>query len=471
MKVWVGRNSLRFRLLTATAAALTLALLLAWLLLTGLFRDHVMRQNVAALTVQLDQLTAQLEFDTAGQPLVDPQTLPDPRWQKPYSGLYWQIDRLGGAGQTRTPVLRSRSLWDASLSLVADALADGAVHVHEGVDPRGQPLLIVERTVHPAEHPDVRWRLVVAGDVAQVSQAVQRFSGVLAASLAGLLLLLLLAALAQTAVGLAPLRALQRTLGDLRAGRSRRLEGRFPLEVQPLIEDFNRVLDRHEEVIARARTQAGNLAHALKTPLAVMDQAALRAAHRRQGDEVDWTGVVTEQVALARRQIDWHLTRARVAASQAVPGQHTAVMPVVKGLLRLMTRVHVARELQFETQLADDLPAFAGEEQDLQEMVGNLLDNACKWARQRIVIDAAIVREGEALRLRLRVTDDGPGIADDQLPALPERGLRLDETVPGTGLGLAIVHELAELYGGSLNLARSTEGGLTALLDLPAVSR
>ncbi len=471
MKAWVGRNSLRFRLLAATAAALTLALLLAWLLLTGLFRDQVMRQNVAALTLQLDQLTAQLEFDAAGQPLVDPQSLPDPRWQKPYSGLYWQVDRIGSDGQVRSPVLRSRSLWDAGLNLAADALADGAVHVHEGLGPRGQPLLMIERTVRPAEHPDARWRLVVAGDVAQVSQAVQQFSGVLAASLAGLLGLLLAAALAQTAVGLAPLRALQRALADLRAGRSRRLEGRFPVEVQPLIEDFNRVLDRHDEVIARARTQAGNLAHALKTPLAVMDQAASRAADRHQGDGGDWAGVVTEQVTRARRQIDWHLTRARVAASQAVPGQRTAVQPVVDGLLRVMARVHAAQGLQFATRLADGLPAFAGEEQDLQEMIGNLLDNACKWARQRVAIDAEVVHEGAAPRLRLRVTDDGPGITDAQLPALPARGVRLDESVPGTGLGLAIVHELAQLYGGSLSLARSPDGGLAARLDLPAVSR
>lgn len=204
MSIWRRATSLRLRLLAATLVALALALLLAGVLLSGLFRDHVMRQFEATLTQQLDQVTARLEFDAAGQPLIDPQTLSDPRWQKPYSGLYWQLDRTTADGLSRVGVLRSRSLWDTSLPLLADELADGAVHVHQGKGPLDAPLLMLERKVRIAEQPDARWRIVVAADMQEVTGAVDSFNGVMAASLAVLLVLLVLAALAQVAVGLAP---------------------------------------------------------------------------------------------------------------------------------------------------------------------------------------------------------------------------------------------------------------------------
>ena len=452
-------RSLRFRLLSATLAALVLALVLAGVLLGSLFREHVMRQFETVLTQQLDQLTARLEFDAAGQPQIDATRLSDPRWQKPYSGLYWQLDRIGADGIGRSAELRSRSLWDTALTLPPDALADGVVHVHESRGPQDRPLMMVERTVRTADRPDAAWRLIVAGDMNDTSQAVDRFTGVLAASLLALGALLVLAALAQVAVGLSPLRALQRALTEVQDGRTPRLQGRFPTEVQPLIDDFNAVLDRNAEVVARARTQAGNLAHALKTPLAVLAHAADADGPR---DELALR--VREQVALSRRHIDWHLARARVAASQRLPGQRTAVAPVLAGLVRVMTRVHAERGLTL--QLAEVLPdlAFAGEEQDLQEMVGNLLDNACLWARHRIGLRA--LREAD--QVVITVEDDGPGIAPDQREAVLSRGVRLDETTPGSGLGLAIVVDLVLLYGGRLALEDSESGGLQARLSLPA---
>ena len=452
-------TSLRFRLLAATLAALALALLLAGLFLGGLFREHVLRQFQTTLTQQLDQLTARLEFDAAGQPLIDPLALSDPRWQKPYSGLYWQIDRVSTNGQARSGVLRSRSLWDTSLTLTSDLLPDGAVHVHEGSGPEGARLLILERTVRTAEQPDAPWRLIVAGDLRETTEAVDRFTGMLALSLAALGGLLVLAALAQVAVGLSPLRKLQRALVDMHEGRTQRLQGPFPTEVQPLIDGFNGVLDRNAEVVNRARTQAGNLAHALKTPLAVMGQAA-------DASPGELARLVQEQVALSRRHIDWHLARARVAASQRLPGTRTPLAPVVGGLLRVMERVHAERGLRLAH---GDWPAdwaFAGEEQDLQEMLGNLLDNACLWARSRVQVSAS--RSGGQLVITLE--DDGPGIASEQRNAVLARGVRLDESTPGSGLGLAIVADLAELYGGTIALDASPLGGLLVRLSLPATA-
>lgn len=464
---WV--HSLRFRLLAATLAALLVALLLAGLLLASLFRDHVLRQFTSTLTAQLDQVTARLEFDPGGQPQLDARTLSDPRWSRPYSGLYWQID-AGAGGPPRRGVLRSRSLWDAMLTVPDDALADGTVHVHESTGPDGAPLLLVERSVRrEADAAGTPWRLLVAADLSETEAAVDRFNSVLLASLAVLLGLLCAAAVAQVAVGLSPLRALQRALATVREGRARRLEGGFPAEVQPLIDDFNSVLDRNAEVVARARTQAGNLAHAIKTPLAAMAQAARSAA--QHPDAVgELPALVQEQVAVARRHVDWHLARSRAAAALGLPGACVAVAPVVAGLLRVLERVHAERGLTLACDRVAPGASFAGEAQDLQEILGNLLDNACKWAQHEVSVSAASFTEAGGQRLRIVVEDDGPGIAPAQRQAVMARGERLDESVPGSGLGLAIVHELVHLYGGQLSLDQSALGGLRVELTLPGAA-
>jgi signal transduction histidine kinase len=454
-----GTGSLRFRLLAATLAALSVALVLAGLLLAGLFRDHVLRQFEVSLAEQLDQLTVALSVNAAGQPQVDAQRMTDPRWHRPYSGLYWQIDRLSTDTQSRRGVLRSRSLWDTELNLAADALTDGERHAHLGTGPQDQALLIVERSVRIGDPADAKWRLMVAGDRAQTDQAVTDFNRMLALSLLLLGLLLVLAAWAQVSVGLAPMRALQRALTGLREGHQTRLHGDFPQEVQPLIEDFNTVLDRNAEITERARTQAGNLAHALKTPLAVMAQAARNLSERNT-----LPALVSEQVAVAQRQLDWQLARARAAATQGLPGQRTALAPVLQGLLRVMGKVHAARELRWQAPAPADDMLFAGESQDLQDMLGNLLDNAARWAAREVAVAAQ--RQGD--RLLITIDDDGPGIAPGQRRDALTRGTRLDESAPGSGLGLHISAELADLYGGALALEDSPLGGLRVRLTLPA---
>jgi signal transduction histidine kinase len=466
-------RSLRFRLLAATLGALALALLLAGVLLADLFRDHVLRQFSQGLTAQLDQITARLEFDAAGQPRIDTQTLSDPRWSRPYSGLYWQIDGADTAQQRG--ILRSRSLWDATLDLPSDALAEGVVHVHELTGPNGARLLVVERSIRRGSADDgtddsaqaLPWRLIVAADLGETVSALHRFNGVLAASMASLGALLCLAALAQVAIGLAPLHALQRTLARVHAGAAQRLDGRFPSEVQPLVDDFNAVLDRNAEVVARARTQAGNLAHAIKTPLAAMSQAAA-VVLRRPETGAELATLVEEQVGVARRHVDWHLARARAAAAQGLPGARVPLQPVVSALLRVLERVHAERGLVLHcVPMTPDL-AFAGETQDLQEILGNLLDNACKWARHEVQVSATALLSATGKRLQITIDDDGPGIDAARRATVVARGARLDESVPGSGLGLSIVDELVGLYGGSLRLQAVPTGGLRVEIDLPA---
>ena len=268
---------------------------------------------------------------------------------------------------------------------------------------------------------------------------------------------LALAVLVQVVVGLAPLRRLRVALGRVRDGRSERLQGNFPVELMPLVEDFNGVLAHNGEVLRRARTQAGNLAHALKTPLSVL----ANAAHGRQDEE---SRMITEQVEVARRQVDYHLARAQAAAVTHGAGARTLLAPVIAGLLRTMRRIHAERPLELQVGVMPEALAFRGEVQDLQEMLGNLLDNACKWATQRV--ELAAQRDGEMLRIT--IDDDGSGVAAAQRDAVLGRGVRADEQTPGSGLGLAIVDELARLYGGHVDLAASPLHGLRVTLSLPA---
>lgn len=455
------RTSLQWRLLLGTVSGLLVALVLAGFALTSLFRDHVTRQFRADVALQLEQLTARMDFAADGQPTVDQAGLTDPRWGKPYSGLYWQVNVPGTAG-----LLRSRSLWDHNLRLPADAVADGDVHTHQVVGPLEQPLLVLERSVHAGDAPKhAVATLVVGADMGHLDAAVARFAGALAASLAVLLVLLVLAAVAQLAVGLAPLRRLTGALSQLSTGQTRRLQGEFPAELKPLVDGFNRVLERDEQLVARARTQAGNLAHAVKTPLAVMANAA-QSCPAAGGSLAPLAVLVTEQVEVARRQVDWHLTRARVAAAVGVPGVRVPVAPLLASLMRVMGKVHADRQLALSVVEPLQPAVFLGEEQDLAEMLGNVLDNACKWARTQVRVSV----RSEGAQVVIVMEDDGPGLPPEQRLAVLQRGVRADEQVPGSGLGLAIVNDLALLYGGSVRLAASSLGGVCAELVLPGTA-
>ena len=465
--------SLHRRLLGATLAAVAVALLLAGWALSGLFRQHVQRQFVAALTQQLDQVVANLDADADGRPQVDAARLSDPRWSRPYSGLYWQVQEAGAgeAGEPDQPgrvLRRSRSLWDAQLPAPADAPAAGELHVHRVSGPGGAELQLVERALRVDGAAHAPWRVQVAADLGPTQAAVRAFDGVLGASLLALLALLAAAAALQVRIGLAPLRRLQAALTAVHAGRAQRLQGRFPRELQPLVDDFNAVLARHGELVERARAQAGDLAHAVKTPLAALAQAAAAAEQPRALAELP--ALVAEQVAIARRQVDWHLSRARAAAARGLPGARAELAPIAAGLVRVMQRVHAQRGLRIEAAPIAPQWAFAGEAQDLQDMLGNLLDNACKWARGTVRLGAERLHDAAgAPRLRVWVQDDGPGIAPAQRERALARGGRLDETTPGSGLGLAIVHDRVVLYGGEMTLDEAPGGGLCAVLLLPAI--
>jgi signal transduction histidine kinase len=246
----------------------------------------------------------------------------------------------------------------------------------------------------------------------------------------------------------------------VREGSSQRIEGDYPTEVQPLVEDLNALREDRERAIARALTTAGDLAHGLKTPLAVLAQEAEQAGAAGHHDLATTLGQLVERM---QRQIDYHLARARATASaRAAPALRCAVLPSVEGLVRTMRRLHTARDLTID---ADVSPSheIRGRREDLEEMLGNLLDNACKWARSRVVVSSKI----NGPQLSISVDDDGPGLDPSMRAHVLQRGVRADQQVRGSGLGLAIVSDLAELYGGSVALETSPLGGTRARLDLP----
>ena len=480
-----GQGSLRLRLLAGTLVWVLLTVLVAGWALGRMFTEHVERQFQAELVNHLNQLAANLAMDANGQPALR-AALSDPRFARPYSGLYWQIDVLADAGATgssapeagdqaaegggRQGLLRSRSLWDVVLTVPGDRPADGEVHAHATEGPDGAPLRMIEQVLRPAEQPELALRVIVAANAALVVEPVARFNRLLAIALALLAAGLAVAALVQVRVGLRPLARLRDGLAAVREGRSTAIDGRFPAEIQPLVAEFNAVLARNAEVVTRARTHAGNLAHAVKTPLSVLANAAAETSDDAPDGAL--ARLVREQVALARTQVDYHLARSRAAAAVGVPGLRTPLRPVLEGLLRLMNKVHAGRGLKLAILACADELAFRGEAQDLQEMLGNLIDNACKWASGRVEVYAEACTAGQpgsqdGGQLRICIDDDGPGLPADRREAVFARGVRADERTPGAGLGLSIVRELAQLYGGEVRLEVSPWGGLRAVLALP----
>lgn len=260
--------------------------------------------------------------------------------------------------------------------------------------------------------------------------------------------------------GLSSFTDLRARLSAVREGRERQVTGAHATEVQPLVDDLNALLAHRDKRISEALAKAGDLAHGLKTPLAVLAQEAERA---EASGHIDLSGTIRQQVERMRRQVDYHLAHARAAASGATPGVHCLVLESAQGLVRTLQRLHAGGGLSIDVQVAAD-HAVRGQREDLDEMLGNLLDNACKWASSRVAIASSDGDEG----IVITVDDDGPGLAPSMRDAVLQRGVRADEAAPGSGFGLTIVRDLAELHGGSIALNDSPLGGLRARLQLPS---
>ncbi len=453
-------NSLALRLFLSATAWAVVILVITGFVLSSLYRQGVERAFDRRLGVYLRTLVADVASpDEANGKF--PQSLGEPLFELPLSGWYWQVTRLDpGKSELRA----SRSLWDGGLPHLQDAgIAAGPDGSRQGYvsGPEDQRLRLVERNIDLGD--EGHYLVAVAGDAAEIAGEVRSFDQALIVTFSLLAAVLLLTTMFQVRFGLAPLKRITGSLAAIRAGTAERLAGKFPEEIAPLARETNALIDANREIVERARTHVGNLAHALKTPLSVM----VNEATARGSDP--FAEKVLEQAEIMRDQVARHLERARLAARLTVVGSVTEVAPVVTALARTMEKIHHDKTVAIEVR-ADDQARFRGERADLEEMIGNLVDNACKWAASRVSIE--VVRDqpdpaNETRLVRIVVDDDGRGLSPSERGQVAKRGRRLDETKPGSGLGLSIVVELAGLYGGGLTLGTAPLGGLRAELVLP----
>jgi signal transduction histidine kinase len=454
-------NSLALRLFLSATAWTVVILLATGVVLSSFYRNAVERAFDRRLAVYLKTLIADVASPEEGAEKF-PQSLGEPLFELPLSGWYWQINRIDG---NNADVHASRSLWDSALPRLDGGVVQndpGASRVGYVQGPENQRLRLFERVVDLGD--EGRYLIAVAGDAGEIDDEMRTFNEALAVTFCVLAIVLLLTTMFQVRFGLAPLKRISESLAAIRSGAAERLEGTFPVEIAPLARETNALIEANREIVQRARTHVGNLAHALKTPLSVIvNEAAPR--------EDAFAAKVREQTEIMRDQVARHLERARLSARFSTIGNVTEVAPVVTALARTMEKIHHARSIAIDVDVPEAL-RFRGERQDLEEMVGNLVDNACKWAKSRVSVEAlndARDSDGHPV-VRLLIDDDGPGLSpvDREEMQAAHRGRRLDETKPGSGLGLSIVVELADLYGGTLSLGTAPIGGLRAELALPA---
>jgi signal transduction histidine kinase len=455
-------NSLATRLFLSATAWVVVILLITGMVLSSVYRDATERAFDRRLNLYLRTLIA--EVATPDEPPDRQfQSLGEPLFELPLSGWYWQITRTD---TDKAEVRASRSLWDKKLPKLEGHGADlTAAGVRLGyVDgPEGQRLRMVERPVDLGA--DGKFLVSVAGEATEIFDEIRSFDYYLGGTFLALGIVLVLTTIFQVRFGLAPLKRISESIADIRSGRAERLEGAFPVEIAPLARETNALLDANREIVERARTHVGNLAHAIKTPLSVIVNEA--STHG-----VDpFATKVLEQAGVMRDQVTHHLERARIAARPTIVGTVTEVAPAIEALCRTMEKIHRGRGIAIGVK-TDGQAKFRGERQDLEEMVGNLIDNACKWATSQVFIEVLIERAAKAgagPMLRIVVDDDGRGLSASERAQVFRRGQRLDESKPGSGLGLSIVVDLAALYGGSLTLGNAPIGGLRAELVLPGV--
>ncbi len=461
-------DSLAFRLFATSLGWMLLVLPVAGYLI---YRTHCDGLQTK-FDSDLKKLLTAVAFDsmnTTGNEPVMPQNLYEPLFEVTHSGWYWQVRPIDDAPGRRlvSPSLASEVLpspYDKKFP--TDVTGTRWMNVPGPADQRIRILEVIETL--GADPTKTKYSVIVAGPMDWLEADFKRFRNWLSGALALAGLALLASTLLQMRFGLAPLRKIERGLANIRSGAASKLAGRLPAEIEPMQAELNALIQSNQEIVDRARTQVGNLAHALKTPLAVVTNEAREV-------KGPFAEKVAEQAQIMRDQVSHYLDRARMAASAGGIGRVTAVEPLVEPLVRALERINREKGVAVTMNVTPGAK-FQGEKQDFEEMLGNLLDNACKWAKKRVYlavkIETQTTESGAASkekRLIVTVEDDGPGLTAEQRAKIGKRGVRLDEAKPGTGLGLSIVSDLAVSYRGAMSLNASRHGGLLVRLDLPGV--
>jgi signal transduction histidine kinase len=454
-------NSLSFRLIVSAAIVSLVLLALAAVVLGELFQQALERNFDARLRAVLDGLSANVTVSDDGTPVMA-GAMADTRFMLPESGWSWQVVP---PDKTHKPLL-SASLLDKPLLPETELLdkrdAEG-IAAFSLRNAQGQQLRAIEQKVKLPDSTEA-YSFQVAGNFDELRSEVQAFTNALYATLALLGAGLLGAIFFQVRYALKPMVLMQQKLNDIRGGKVEMLEGNFPSEMQPVADELNLLIQSNFEVIDRARMQVGNLAHALKTPISVLTNES-RESPGALADKVK------EQIGVMRDQVNMYLDRARRAARAQTIGSVTDVEPVLQSLARTLQRINMEKGTTVTVRCPAGLK-FRGERQDLEEIVGNLMDNACKWSKEKVEVRAmGLAQSGDDGRPRIliEVDDDGPGLPPEQRAIALKRGQRLDESKPGSGLGLNIVTETTAMYGGKVELAQADLGGLRVKLQLPGL--
>jgi signal transduction histidine kinase len=451
------RYSIGARLFISAVVCCALVLMLAGVGLTTFYRRSAERGFDERLSVYIKELIA----DLAAPPETERQAIGDlgePRFDLPLSGWYWQIIRLDGE---RPTIRASRSLVGGQLPKLLDQpIVPNARGIRESYisGPDDRSLRILEREIDVGE--DGRFTVAVAAPSDELDADIRDFRFALTMTFVLLGLALVASTIVQVRFGLRPLARLRSAVGMVRTGETPRIVGQYPPDLAPLAGELNLLIDANHEILDRARTQVGNLAHALKTPLSVV----LNEAEAGEGHLAE---TVKTQAAVMRDQVQYYLDRARAAALSGALGGVTEVVPSLDALIRTFAKISQGRGIAGSHSVSTGV-RFRGDRQDFEEMLGNLLDNAFKWAESSVAVSLDPAPAGSG-RIVLLIDDDGPGLPDDARADMLKRGRRLDEGTPGSGLGLSIVVDLAKLHGGELSLERSPLGGLRARLTLPSV--
>jgi signal transduction histidine kinase len=442
-------NSIRLRFLVGGLVWVGFGLLAAGVLVSTLFRIEMTGQIKAELNDHLTELQQLVEFDGQGH-LAMVRPLSDPRFLPYHSGYYWQVSLAG------RPVMTSASLGGATIT---GALPEGTDRLGAGTGPTGVTFVNGVTLRGPGGRPV---QYLVAGDRGLLEAMMYHFDRILALTLLAFAVLMVAGGAMLVLFGLRPLGRLRQSVAAIRTGAITRMPGGFPAEITPLVSDLNALLDATTDMAIRARTASANLAHALRTPLAVMTYEGEALAAAGFGAAAD---TILAQSRKMQHKIEYHLARARAMVPGRVPGVVCRMDERAATILSAMRRLHAGRPVHFN--IASDTAAAVTidcDPLDVGEMLSNLLDNAGKWARADVVIGWQLAAEGAVIT----IDDDGPGLAAADRDRVFAVGERLDESVPGSGLGLSIVRDLAGLYGGSIALQESPLGGLRARLVLPA---
>lgn len=456
--IFSRRTSLTIRLVLVAIIWSAAALMAGGLSLAKIFGSSVTKNFEDSIAVYIDSLSATVNVDKNGVLTVTNPPI-DPRFTRPLSGYYWSVSDINPNGSLKGESVRSRSLFDETINppagLVEKASQQPGVDFFDDVNRKGENLKIGARLI---TLPDRKTStiLVVAFDRTDLEHSKQRFNLILAVSLLALGVGLVIAIILQVRLGLSPLREMGKELANIRSGQSDKLDENLPREIAPLARELNALLQHNEEVVERARTHVGNLAHALKTPISVMIN---EASHH----DDTFGALVMRQTQTMQRQVEHYLKRARAAARAETLRARTPIFPVVEDLVRTLGKLYrkdgVTVAINGSTK-----SNFRGEREDFEDLFGNLAENACKYGGGLVEIG---FDDSNPAITSILIDDDGDGLSPQQVKNALKRGVRLDETMKGSGLGLSIANELANAYGGSLDFERSPLGGLRVKLNLP----